>query len=174
MQSIQSNGTFIRPRPAEIPTGCSTSVLRALPCNPTQLFVYWELPKSTRSCTSISLSLIESDASRESDRIPMLEIAVPPTLNSYYVNVPFPGLSCRVQLDATFANGKHIILLSEQRVHLPPPVRSPDSPVHGPIDIPESQVPPKPSTGIASTTTTEQPVTANHYSSWSLQKHSRP
>ena len=179
MQSIQSTGTFPQHHPAEIPAGYTTAVLRVLPCNPTQLFIYWELPYAAGRCISITLSLFEASTSRESDRSPVLEIAVSPAAKSHYVTVPVPGLSCLVQLDATFTGGKHLALRPEQCTHLPAPERSPDLPVTGPVDTPP---PPPPETGKSATdtalaATTGQPgipVTSGRYSSGSLQEPFSP
>ena len=172
MQSIHSNGTFPHYRPAEIPDGYRSSVLRALPCNPTQLFVYWDLPPTDGHCTSISLSLFGSDVSRESEQAPVLEFVVSPTANKQYLTVPVAGMSCRVQLDATFTDGKHIVLLSEECIHLPSSIHSPGTPVHGPAGTPETPLSSEPSTGTAFTQPVgppEHPAGAGHPSSWSLQ-----
>ena len=177
MQSMQSTGTFPQRRPAEIPTGYKTSILRALPCNPTQLFVYWELPPSSGSCTSLSLSLIEADTSRTSDRSPYGVIEVPPASSSYYLSVPVPGLSCLVQLDATFTDGKHLVLQSEQCVHVPSPLGSSGTSVRSPIDTPQMPPPAEGAAGNMPAVAAGQPhltVKPGSHSSGTLQEFSRP
>jgi len=173
MQSMQSNGTFPQARTAEIPEGYTAAVLRVLPCNPVQLFVYWELPHTADRCVGISLSLTGPDSSRHDNPRPLLEHAVSPGEKSCYLTVPVPGMTCLLRLDATYQSGKHRILESDGSISLPPPVHAPGTPLPSPPPgTPEASVPEKAPDRNGSTVHPEQSksaAAAGRYSSWILQ-----
>lgn len=158
-----------------IPAWYEKTVLRALPCNPSQLFVYWELPKSTTSrCSAVSIKLFEPAAARNGETVPALEVPVDPQSQSCYVTVPVPGLSYVVELTAVFTGGC-ATLRSTTAVQLPQsqgPGVCPSEPVDSPQQAGDpgvfSTLPAMHRAGPAATTTPVNP------SSWSPREPRTP
>jgi hypothetical protein len=105
---------------AGIPEYYERTVLRALPCNPSQLFVYWELPQPAAGrCTAITLSLYEQPPVAGTCPSPLLEIPVTPQTQNYYITVPCPGIVYTVVLTAAYSDGTRATLQSADTLPLP-------------------------------------------------------
>jgi len=142
MKATQSTGPTISNRTVVIPAGYDTTVLRVLPCNPEQLFVYWELPHTATPCTSCTLLLFDQVTDPAAETKPVLELPVDTKTRNCYVSVPVPGCSYTVTLKATFADDNLITLTSSDTVSLPQPVPSPQTPARRAMSpAPGDQVP---------------------------------
>jgi hypothetical protein len=170
MKAIQSTGPTFPHRTVVIPAGYDKTVLRALPCNPEQLFVYWELPHTASPCISLTLSLFEQTTDATSEKKPVLNLPVTPETRNCYISVPVPGCSYTVTLKAAFADNNLITLTNSDTVSLPQPTPSPQTPARRVITPLRNESAPAPDKHAPvyesrETTTTLSP------SSWTLQGH---
>ena len=171
MHTKRSAGTTIAARTTGIPAGYEKTVLRILPCNPFQMFVYWELPPSEASCTRIILSLFEKTPDGGIDTPPVIEQQVSPQAKHCYLTVPTPGLSYCVTLTVTFTDGNTATLQSTTGVHLPSPAQKLHSPIPAVIISPGSGAGTDPA-AVSIPSDAPNPSTPTNYSSWTLQERS--
>ena len=173
MRSKHPTGTAIISRTAGIPDGYRKAVLRALPCNPSQLFVYWELPRSGASCSAITLALFEQ-TSDGIDPQPVVEQPAFPQTQSCYLPVPGNGRSYSISLTATYTDGPPVTLQSTTAVRLPTPVQQSHSPVPAVIVVPDHgsavDAVPLPAEEAEHHVAVAIPVSTPNFSSWSLQE----
>ena len=124
-----------------IPPAYGKTVLRSLPCNPSQLFVYWELPQTSVSCTEIRIRLYETIRGGEKMKpVPVLEVPVLKDQQSCYITVPTAGIPYTVELTVTYAD-KSRSRISAAAVHLPQAIPAPSAPGPEPSPPPAATVP---------------------------------
>ncbi len=171
MKATQSTGPTSPHRTVVIPAGYDKTVLRALPCNPEQLFVYWELPHTTASCISLTLSLFDQTTDATSEKKPVLNLPVTPETRNCYISVPVPGCSYTVTLKAAFADNNRITLTSIDTVSLPQPTPSRQTPARRVMTAPlRNESEPAPDK-LASVYESNETTTTLSLSSWTLQGH---
>jgi hypothetical protein len=102
----------------DIPEFYEETVLRIVPCNPHQRYVYWELPSEIRrKCTALKLRVHLTDAGTNETETTEYQLDSQSTY--HYVTLAYPTLEYRYELLAVYADKSMEVLCS----NIPQPSR---------------------------------------------------
>ncbi len=102
----QSNGARYNFSTA-IPEEYEEITLRAVPCTPHLLFIYWNLPEHVREQSRKLLLRVSLHHSTPAVSGSSIEMELAPGICSRYCQIPFPGLSYHIELGQVHSNGSY-------------------------------------------------------------------
>lgn len=113
----------------DIPEFYEDTLLRIVPCNPHQRYVYWEIPADIRSrCTSLILRISQVNSSREDTSEPetITEYPLDPKSTHHYITLSYPTLEYQYELLAVY-DGSSPELICSSLSTSPEPEKETDS-----------------------------------------------